>query len=238
MSGENVNLATIMCEKRTRKEAESKARLAKTEKIHEDKAHLDVTEKNRKGLEDKTKKGASGAERRDVADTTRQDKARPTVVGQKGSSGRSVDREKSVPDASDSKRPCPSKENVPVLDKRRRTGSSDADLSTGLRLLANADHSFRYEYKVKDSPFSADRVECARFLRKVVGALGEPEHEFLAEADLFKKWARAECQVSYEWNDILFSFFILKMRRDSDTGFALWRDSTEHTAAAMLSSSV
>jgi len=126
------------------RKAESKARLAMVDKTHEDKARLDVAEKNRKGLEDKTKKGTSGAERRDVH-TTRLDKARPTTVGQKGSSGRSVDREKSVPDASGSKRPCPSKEVVPVLDKRRRIGSSDADLSAGPRLSANADHSFRYE---------------------------------------------------------------------------------------------
>ncbi|KAL9288275.1 hypothetical protein AtEden1_Chr4g0304931 [Arabidopsis thaliana] len=195
MSGENVNLATLMREKRARKEAESKARLAIVDKTHEDKARLDVAEKNRKGLEDKTKKGTSGAERRDVTDVTRVDKARPITVGQKGSSGRSVDRERSGTDTSGSKRPCSSKEIAPALDKRRRIGSGDVDLSAGPRLLANADHSFRYEYKVRDSPFSADRVECARFLRKVVGAPGEPEHEFLAEADLFEKWARAECQM-------------------------------------------
>ncbi|AED94277.1 myosin heavy chain-like protein [Arabidopsis thaliana] len=166
MSGENVNLATLMREKRARKEAESKPRLAIVDKTHEDKARLDVAEKNRKGHEDKTKKGTSGAERRDVTDVTRVDKARPITVGQKGSSGRSVDRERSGPDTFGSKRPCSSKEVAPALDKRRRIGSGDVDLSAGPRLLAIADHSFRYEYKVRDSPFSADRVECARFLRK------------------------------------------------------------------------
>ncbi|BAB11285.1 unnamed protein product [Arabidopsis thaliana] len=147
MSGENVNLATLMREKRARKEAESKPRLAIVDKTHEDKARLDVAEKNRKGHEDKTKKGTSGAERRDVTDVTRVDKARPITVGQKGSSGRSVDRERSGPDTFGSKRPCSSKEVAPALDKRRRIGSGDVDLSAGPRLLAIADHSFRYEYK-------------------------------------------------------------------------------------------